>query len=263
MPDDETPSGDATTHPRETTPVTPRRARRAPRPGLRRTADGDADAAALRQRLAAVLTALEEVYGPAEPPRRVDPLDELVYTVLSQHSSDTNTDRTYASLRATFGTWEAVRDAPPSAIADAIRHGGLAEVKAPRLKSILERITERCGRLDLSLLHDMELEEARRFLLSLDGVGPKTAACVLLFACGKPALPVDTHVHRVSRRLGFIDARASAEEAHTVLEALVPPEQVLAYHVHLIRHGRRVCKAPRPRCEACVVSHLCPSTERR
>ena len=201
---------------------------------------------------------LLEHYG--EPPPRLlqDPLSELIQTVLSQNTADVNSDRAYASLMERFGgDWEAVRGAPVNEVADAIRRGGLAEIKAARIKSILDLIVGTVGELDLGFLREIPLEEGRAFLRSLGGVGPKTAACVLLFSCGKPALPVDTHVHRVSQRLGLVPAKAMAEQAHTLLEAMVPEELVYSFHMLLIGHGRETCKAQRPRCFECPVADLC------
>jgi endonuclease-3 len=202
--------------------------------------------------------ALRGHYGEA-PPRPVqDPLSELVQTILSQNTADVNSDRAFASLMRRFeGDWEAVRTAPVVEIADAIRIGGLAEIKAPRIKSVLTQVVDRTGELDLDFLRAMSLEDGRSFLRALDGVGPKTAACVLLFACGKPAMPVDTHVFRVSQRLGLVDAKVSPEQAHALLESITPPSSVYSLHMQLIRHGRETCKAQRPRCSACPVSADC------
>ncbi len=200
---------------------------------------------------------LEEEYGRPAPRRKLRPLDELILTILSQHTSDANSDRAFESLKARFNSWEEVRDADPEAIADAIRPGGLARIKAPRIKELLQRLSAERGSLDLDFLIQRPLEESREFLLGLNGVGPKTAACVLLFSCDLPAFPVDTHIHRVSRRLGLIAPDTSAEEAHRILESVVPPEEVFPFHVKLITHGRRVCKAQRPRCDACVLAARC------
>ncbi len=200
---------------------------------------------------------LEEEYGRPAPRRKLKPLDELVLTILSQHTSDANSDRAFEQLKARFPSWEAVRDADPGAIAEAIRQGGLARVKAPRIKELLQRLSAERGSLDLDFLMAGRLEEGREFLLGLNGVGPKTAACVLLFSCDLPAFPVDTHIHRVSRRLGLIAPTTSAEEAHQILESAVPPEEVFPFHVNLITHGRRVCRAQRPRCDACVLAATC------
>lgn len=186
-----------------------------------------------------------------------DPLSELILVVLSQHTSDLNSDRAFASLRARFPDWEAVRTAPTPAVADAIRSGGLAEIKAARIQRILSQILERHGALSLEFLRGLPLAEARAFLRALDGVGPKSAACVLLFSLDQPAMPVDTHVHRVARRLGLIGSKTTAEAAHEQLESMVPVEDVYRFHVNLIRHGRRTCKAQRPQCPRCPVAALC------
>lgn len=218
---------------------------------------------AQRQALA-IHARLTAHYGvPPERPLQ-DPLSELIQTVLSQNTADVNSDRAYASLTRRYGgDWDAVRAAPVSDLADAIRHGGLAEIKAARIQGILSAVAERLGELDLAFLRSVSLEEGREFLRSLDGVGPKTAACVLLFACGQPAMPVDTHVHRVSQRLGLVPMNANAEKAHALLEAIVPADLVYAVHMQLIRHGREICKAQRPRCGICPLLHLCsyPSSQ--
>lgn len=207
---------------------------------------------------ALVFERLDEFYG--APPLRFkqDPLAELIQTILSQNTADLNSDRAYGALVDRYrGDWEAVRGARTDELAHTIRIGGLAEIKARRIHAVLDQIAERVGSLDLTFLRETPLDEGRAFLRSLDGVGPKTAACVLLFACGKPALPVDTHVHRVSRRIGLVPDRATAERAHALLEALVPDEFTYPFHMHLIRHGREICKAQRPRCQQCPVVDLC------
>ncbi len=200
---------------------------------------------------------LEEEYGIPAPRTRLDPLDELVLTILSQHTSDLNSERAFSALRKRFDSWEAVRDASVDDIAEAIKSGGLAGMKAPRIKALLLRLSSERESLDLGFLRDMDMAEAREYLLGLGGVGPKTAACVLLFSCGMPAFPVDTHVHRVSRRLGLIDSKTTADEAHHILEGLVPAGEVYSFHVNLITHGRRVCKSQRPLCDACVLAPRC------
>ncbi|MSQ23609.1 MAG: endonuclease III [Chloroflexi bacterium] len=201
---------------------------------------------------------LQDFYGEPAPRPLQAPLAELIQTILSQNTADSNSDRAYKALVDRYGDdWDAVRLAPVQEVADTIRHGGLAEIKARRIQSVLRQIEERLGELDLEFLHQVPLEEGRDFLRSLDGVGPKTAACVLLFACGKPAMPVDTHVHRVSQRIGLIPERATAEQAHGLLEALVPDDRMYAFHMQLIRHGREICKAQRPRCDKCPVSSQC------
>ena len=198
-------------------------------------------------------------YGPLEPPRRTDPLEELVLTVLSQHTSDLNAGRAFEALRDAFPTWEDVVRAKPGRVADVIRSGGLANTKAPRIQQILREIRERQGRYDLSFLVRRPDEEVREYLTSLPGVGPKTAAVVMSFSLGRAAMPVDTHVHRVTGRLGLIPPKTSAEKAHRLLEDLVPPELRTSLHVGLIRLGREICKAGRPRCEGCPLADLCPT----
>lgn len=212
-----------------------------------------------RRRVRAIHRRLLRRYGELEPPRRTDPLEELVFTVLSQNTSDANSSRAYASLRARFPTWEELAAARPEEVAEAIRVGGLARVKAPRILAILREIRRREGGFDLSWMRRARDEEVRAYLSSLPGVGPKTVAVVLAFSLGRPALPVDTHVHRVSRRLGLIPPRASAEAAHRILGELVPPELRVGLHVGLIRLGREVCVARRPRCEVCPLADLCPT----
>jgi endonuclease III len=211
----------------------------------------------LSERIAEIGQLLEAEYGRPAPRRKLRPLDELVLTILSQHTTDANSGRAFEKLKTTFPSWEDARDAEPVEIAEAIRCGGLAQVKAVRIKQLLERLSAELGELDLDFLCGMEMGKAREFLLGLDGVGPKTAACVLLFSCDLPAFPVDTHIHRVSKRLGLIPPRSSAEDAHQILEEAVPQEQVFPFHVELITHGRRVCKAPRPLCDRCVLAPLC------
>ena len=202
---------------------------------------------------------LEQEQGVAEWEPRYDGISELLFTILSQHTSDLNALRAFESLRDAFGAWEEVAQADPEDIARAIWIGGLSKVKAPRIKAVLKDIQGKQGNLDLSFLREMPMSEAKAWLRELPGVGPKTAAIVLCFAMGMPAMPVDTHIYRVSKRLGFIGAKTTAEQAHDILEATIDPEQVFAFHVYLISHGRQVCKARRPLCEECVLKEGCPS----
>jgi len=211
------------------------------------------------RRVRAIHRRLLKHFGSLEPPRRSDPLEELVLTVLSQNTSDANSFRAYGSLRARFPTWEALGAAWPSEVAAAIRSGGLSNVKAPRILAILRAIEEREGNFDLSFLRRMSDSEARDYLTSLPGVGPKTAAVVLAFSLDRAAFPVDTHVHRVAGRLGLIPPKASAAKAHDILEAITPPDIRVAMHVGLIRLGREICKPGRPRCEVCPLADLCPT----
>ena len=202
---------------------------------------------------------LEMEQGVAEWAPRYDAISELLFTILSQHNSDLNALRAFESLQNTFGSWEQITQADSEVIHRAIWMGGLSRVKAPRIKAVLQAIQDKRGNLDLSFLKGMPLAEAKAWLKELPGVGPKTAAMVLCFALGMPAMPVDTHIYRVSKRLGFIGAKITADQAHDILEAAVEPEQVFAFHVYLITHGRRVCKARRPLCQECVLKEGCPS----
>ena len=211
----------------------------------------------LREKAAAVGDLLDAEYGILAWRSHGEPLGALVLTMLSQHTSDRNSERAYDDLRRRFPSWDAVREAPPSEIADTIRSGGLADVKAARIRAVLQDIFEKTGRTSLDFLAGTATEEAKAYLQDFHGVGPKTAACVLMFSLGRPVLPVDTHVFRVSHRLGLIPKRLGEAKAHEALQALLPPERVYAFHVHMIRHGRRVCVAQTPRCGACVLRARC------
>jgi endonuclease III len=207
-----------------------------------------------KHRVRAIRDRLRELYGrPINHPHG-DPVHELVKTILSQNTSDTNRDAAYRRLRDRFDTWEEVRDAPVTEVAEAIRPGGLSATKAPRIKEALGG----CGDpIDLSWLRDAPRCEAIGFLTSLPGVGRKTAACVLLFSFDRPEIPVDTHVYRVGGRLGLFRDRASFEEAHDEMLRVVDPEDAYELHINLIRHGRAICR-PRPRCEQCALRRMCP-----
>jgi len=207
----------------------------------------------------AVIDRLLPLHGPVEVPHQLDPVGELVLTILSQNTSDANSFRAYESLVKRFGDWDRLRRARVGSIAAAIRPAGLADQKAPRIKQVLGELYREQGRTTLDQLATMTDAEAKAYLIAFHGVGPKTAACVLLFACGRPVLPVDTHVHRVAGRLGMIDARTNADKAHDLLQAQLAPEQVLDFHVLLIRHGRRTCRAIRPRCDGCALLDVCVS----
>ena len=189
-------------------------------------------------------------------------IDEVVATVLSQHTSDTNSERAFAQLKERFPSWGQVAAAPTGQVADAIRCGGLADQKAPRIQQILAAISEREGCLDLGRLYDLDDAAARAYLESLPGVGPKTAACVLAFAMGRAAFPVDTHVHRVALRLGWLPAKTAADRAHRLLEPMVAADIRYDLHVALVSHGRRVCRTQRPRCGECVLNDLCAYARR-
>ena len=204
-------------------------------------------------------------YGPVQWHVRYTPAEELVYTILSQHTSDLNSERAFKSLIATFETLDAVADASVDSIEEAIRRGGLAKQKAPRIKNVLCQIRDEIGSFDLSFLAEMPLDEAKAWLKRLNGIGPKTAAIILCFSLGMPAMPVDTHIFRVSKRLGLIGPKVNADKAHDILEPLVAPEDVFAFHMYLIQHGRQVCKAQRPLCDECTLAWGCrerPKIER-
>jgi endonuclease-3 len=200
---------------------------------------------------------LDAAYGAVTWRPHGDPLGALVLTMLSQHTSDRNCERAYDDLRRRFPSWEDVRAAPVGEIADTIRAGGLADSKSPRIRRVLEQIFDDRGETSLEFLRNTPTDEAKAYLGGFHGVGPKTAACVLMFSLGRPVLPVDTHVFRVSHRLGLIPRKIGEAKAHAVLEAQLPPERVYSFHVHLIRHGRRVCTAQRPRCGECVLQSRC------
>lgn len=201
---------------------------------------------------------LFEEYGRADERESNDPLGGLVGTILSQHTSDKNSHRAYQSLIARFPSWQEVADAPLDEIEEAIRSGGLAVQKAPRIQTAVRAVHERFGSYDLTFLKKMPRDEARTLLMGLAaGIGPKTASCVLLFSLGVPAFCVDTHIQRICARVGVIRARDSAEKAQHMLEATVPPEDVQALHIAMIRHGRTTCRAQKPRCERCPLRDVC------
>ena len=211
-------------------------------------------------RVAEAVALMTGEYGPFQQERRLPPADEMVFTILSQHTSDINSGRAYARLMERFGTLEAVARAEVAAIETAIAPGGLAKVKAPRIKEVLGLALERNGgSLDLSFLGEMPLAEAKAWLRRLPGIGPKSAGIILNFSLGMPAMAIDTHIFRVCQRLRAIDAKTGADKAHEVMEAKVQPDAVFNFHVAFITHGRRVCKAQRPLCGQCVVAGLCPS----
>jgi endonuclease-3 len=211
-----------------------------------------------KRRVRAIRDRLRALYGrPINEPHR-HPIAELVRTVLSQNTSDSNRDVAYGRLRASFPTWEEVRDAPPEDVIEAIRPGGLANTKAPRIQAILRRLD---SHPNLDWLSEAPREQAIEFLTSLPGVGRKTAACVLIFAFGRPEIPVDTHVHRVGQRLGLLPEGVSFVDAHDEIRRVIDPDDAYELHINLIRHGRAVCR-PRPRCEDCGLRRMCPYLKR-
>ena len=205
---------------------------------------------------------MTEQYGPFDQEPRLPPTDELVFTILSQHTSDINSSRAYHRLMDRFVTLETVASADIPEIERAIAPGGLAKIKAPRIKKVLNRIQELNGSLDLSFLREMPLEDAKAWLRQLPGIGPKSAGIVLSFSLGMPAMAIDTHIYRVSQRLGVIGPKVSVDKAHEILEEKVKPEEVFNFHVSYINHGRQVCKALRPLCSECVVGEFCPSRKK-
>jgi endonuclease III len=216
--------------------------------------------------LARVYNLLIESYDEPRNEPDYDPLGGLIGTILSQHTSDINSERAYQQLVEAFPTWEVVRDAPTYEVAEAIRCGGLANIKAPRIQDVLHTLTEQkeaegfSGPLAQYLsakLAALSPEEGWRYLRTLPGVGPKTAACVLMFNLNEPVMPVDTHVHRVSKRLGLIGPKVSADQAHEIFARLTPLEWVYPLHVNLIRHGRRICHAQKPECDNCPLYSEC------
>jgi endonuclease-3 len=196
-------------------------------------------------------------YGYPTWRQHLPPIDELVSTILSQSTTDGNRDKGFYALKARYATWEAVRDAHLEEVEATIRPAGLARQKAPRIQAALRYVTEQVGRLDLDFLATMPPQAARDWLTQIDGVGPKTASIILLFCFNRPAFPVDTHVHRVSGRLGFIGPKINAEKAHPLMESLAQPDDYYADHLTLIQHGRELCKARQPLCSACPVQSLC------
>ena len=205
---------------------------------------------------------LRRRYGVPNLGRPDPPLDALIETVLSQHTTDRNSSRAFAELRRRFPRWETAASAPEAAIAAAIRSAGLARTKAPRIRLILRRVREDSGRFSLAGLARMDNAEAMAYLQSLPGVGPKTAACTLLFSLRREVFPVDTHIHRLARRLGLVPPSAGAAKTQELMAPLVPRGRALALHVNLIRHGRRICTAAAPRCTACLLARDCPSAGR-
>jgi endonuclease-3 len=186
-------------------------------------------------------------------------MTELVLTILSQNTSDTNSGRAFMRLITRFPTWEELMHAPIGEIEAEISVGGLAKQKAPRIKAALQAIHDVRRDLDLDFLREMPLDDAKDWLRGLNGVGPKTAACVLMFALGRPAIPVDTHVHRVAQRLGLVPGDMTPERAHVLLEGMLEPELVYPFHLLLIKHGRRLCHARAPRCAECPLRPDCPT----
>ena len=211
----------------------------------------------LAKRAVMVHETLLEFYGEPIWRNPLPAIDELVSTILSQNTNDVNRDRAFDALRAKFPTWEAVRDAKENQVIEAVRVAGLANQKGPRIQAVLKAITGERGNLDLSFLKDMSVEDARNWLTKFNGVGPKTAAIVLCFSLDMPAFPVDTHVYRVTGRIGLRPERMTVEQAHPHLESLFPPETYYAAHLNIIRLGREICTARKAMCGKCPLVKLC------
>jgi len=209
--------------------------------------------------LAKTLTLLRRQYGPRPPQIWGDGVSVLVETILSQNTSNKNSQAGYRQLRRRFKIWNQVMNAPVEEVERHIRVSGLSNQKAPRIQSILKQIKERHGKVDLQFLTEMSDEDAFDYLIQFNGVGPKTANCVLLFAFGKELFPVDTHIHRIAIRLGLLDQKSTAEEAHDILKPLIAPKDRYEMHVLLIDHGRKTCKALNPKCEECCLLKACPT----
>ncbi|MCA9831173.1 MAG: endonuclease III [Dehalococcoidia bacterium] len=209
-----------------------------------------------------VIERLAPVYGmPVNVPSG-DPLAELILTILSQNTADTNSGRAFNAMLRAYGSWAEIAAAPAADLVQVIQPGGLANQKGPRIQRVLQAVAARSPDMSLGFLAELPLEDANTWLRSLPGVGPKTAACVLLFGLGRPALPVDTHVERVSKRLGLVAERRTPEQAHDDLAAAVDPEDYYRFHMLLIKHGRRTCGARRPACERCPLQPDCPAGSR-
>jgi endonuclease-3 len=213
----------------------------------------------MREKIREILDLLKREYGVPEQQPYSDPVSVLVRTILSQNTSDTNSRVAFQSLLASFDNWEDVATADVNTIANCIRCGGLGTIKAQRLKQALKEIIRKRGRLELDFLTQLTSSSAEDWLQRLPGVGLKTARCVLLFSSGIPVLPVDTHILRVTKRLGLIRPKASLREAHHALGEVISPEDVYLFHILVIEHGRKICQARYPNCQACVLKKICVS----
>jgi endonuclease-3 len=211
----------------------------------------------LRRKTAAINRALTKLYGEKSACANEDPVDTLVETILSQNTTDVNSHRSFLALKSAYSDLSDLLGQAPSAVAKVIRSGGLPDIKARRIIGALEFINRERGAIELDFLRDMTTSDADRWLAHIKGVGPKTRSIVLLFSLGMPAFPVDTHVHRVTKRLGLIGPKVTREAAQGVMESLVPVSEYYNLHINLIEHGRSVCRARKPACDTCVVSRAC------
>ena len=223
----------------------------------RQAVDAEAIRTAAEKPVRYIIQNLERAYGVPENRRPSDPLDMLVGVILSQATSDVNSRRTFAALKRRFPTWDAALRARESTIAATIKAGGLANQKAKVIKNLLRQTKAQHGSLDLSFLHELTTDEAVAYLSQFRGIGPKTVACTLLFACRKDVFPLDTHIFRVLRRVGLIPQKCSDARAHEIMNALVPPGKFYSFHVNLIRHGRKICRPREPLCTRCPVVEYC------
>ncbi|MFA4981784.1 MAG: endonuclease III [Candidatus Omnitrophota bacterium] len=210
-----------------------------------------------------IIRLLDKAYGKPARSKRSDPVDELVRTILSQNTTDRNSLKAFASLKERFRSWGTLLKTPVGRIERIIKHAGLANIKSKRIKETLYEINRRQGGVTLAHLADLSVDDAAEYLKSLKGVGPKTAACVLLFSFGMASMPVDTHIFRVAKRLGLIGASINIGEAHDVLSDVVPKDLIYSFHLGIIEHGRRTCKARSPRCGSCVLYGLCAFKDKR
>jgi endonuclease-3 len=211
----------------------------------------------LKKKIKRILHFLEKEYGIPRHKKKGDPLDLLIQTILSQNTNDRNRDRAYQTLKTRFPKWEDLLKARTGALMQAIRTGGLAGQKARRIRQILQWIKDREGKLSLLFLKKMSSEEIKNTLERLKGIGPKTVHCLLLFGMGRDVFPVDTHVLRLGKRMGFIPGRMNAEKAHTWMVPLIPKGKSLSLHLNLIRFGREICRAKNPKCEICFLIGEC------
>ena len=202
---------------------------------------------------------LNKQYGDIEWRDEMETLDELIFTVLTQNTSDINAEKAFKNLKSRYINWNEIVESTDEKLETIIRIGGLGKQKSIRIKKILKEIYLRTGGYDLSILKDMPFNEVKEWLITLPGVGPKTAAVVMSFALKLPAFPVDTHIHRISKRLGYIDQNTSAEKAHEIMENIILPKDRFNFHILLITHGRKICKANNPKCYICPLTSYCPS----
>lgn len=205
-----------------------------------------------------VLRRLGKMYGHKQWKCRGKGIDVLVETILSQNTSNANSKAGYRQLRRRFKSWKQVADAPVEEVERCIRVSGLSRLKAPRIQAVLNRIKIDHGRFELEFLREWDARKAYEYLLAFDGIGPKTAYCVLMFAFGMKVFPVDTHIHRISKRLGIVSEKASAEQACEIMTPMIRPEDRYEMHVQMIEHGRKTCRARNPKCNECLLLELCP-----